>query len=106
MHQRTSEFVTIKSGVPQGSMIGPLLFCLFINDICSLEFHSNTKVSLYADDTALSNHGPDVPQVQQNLQKDFDLIEKWLEINDIIYTQVKPRLCSSVLKRKFRLKTR
>ena len=81
MHQSTSDFVTIKSGVPQGSILGPLLFCLFINDICSLEF--NIKLSLYADDTALFNHGSNVLQIQKNLQKDFDLITKRLENNDM-----------------------
>ena len=83
MYQCTSDFVTIKSGVPQGSILGPLLFCLYINDLCNLDFHPNTKISLYADDTAVFSHGYDVLQVQEILQKDFDLIVKWLENNDM-----------------------
>ena len=47
-----SECLKIRSGVPQGSILGPLIFCLFINDICNVNLHSYSKVSLYTDDTA------------------------------------------------------
>ena len=52
--QCSSDFVTLKSGVPQGSILGPLLFCLYINDMCNLNMDKQTKMSLYADDTACS----------------------------------------------------
>ena len=47
-----SDTVSVLSGAPQGSILGPLLFVLFINDIYdSVDEHSN--INLYADDTKL-----------------------------------------------------
>ena len=47
-----SEVLDVHSGVPQGSILGPLLFILFINDIYS-QLDPVTRINLYADDTKL-----------------------------------------------------
>ena len=95
-----SDFLTVKSGVPQGSILGPLLFCLYINDMCNLRFHENTKISLYADDTALFNYDINVEKVQKNLQQDFDLISNWFENNDMYLHSGKTKVMMFGPKRK------
>ena len=48
----TSDAVAVLSGVPQGSILGPLLFVLFINDIF-FNIDENSRIGLYADDIKL-----------------------------------------------------
>ena len=50
MNGSYSEFANIESGVPQGSVLGPLLFLVYIND---LEKHIKSNVKFFADDTML-----------------------------------------------------
>ena len=64
------------------------LFCLYINDMYNLNRDKQTKCSLYADDTAVSNNNVSLLKVQENLQRDFDLIFQWLENNDM-YLQLR-----------------
>ena len=47
-----SESVDVLSGVPQGSILGPLLFVLFINDIYA-NIDNDSKIALFADDTKI-----------------------------------------------------
>ena len=95
-----SEYLTVKSGVPQGSILGPLIFFLYINDINNLTFHNNSKVSLYADDTVIFNNSNVFSEVQQNLQNDFDLICKWFDINEMYIHPQKTMVMSFGSKRK------
>ena len=96
----SSNYLTVQSGVPQGSILGPLIFCLFINDICKLSFSSQSKISLYADDTAIFNKDSDHSQIQINLQRDFDLIVKWLKYNGMYIHPDKTKVITFGPKRK------
>lgn len=51
-------------GVPQGSILGPLLFTLYVNDFPSV---CNNKMIMYADDTVVYSHGKTVEDVAQKL---------------------------------------
>jgi len=65
----------VHSGIPQGSILGPLLFVLFINDMFSV-VNNNTNIALYADDTKIWREiNRDVDQIE--LQKDIDGLYQW-----------------------------
>ena len=79
-HQRVgingsySEYSKIQSGVPQGSVLGPLLFLIYIND---LEKNLKSQVKFYADDTMLYSIVKNPTQSAADLNHDLDLIQKW-----------------------------
>ena len=68
-----SRWSAVTSGVPQGSVLGPLLFLLYINDMPDFV---QTSVKLFADDSKL--YGPvDSPCSRQRLQEDIQHLEEW-----------------------------
>ena len=68
-------------GVPQGSVIGPLLFLIYVNDIAELNLKS--KISLFADDTVIYISSKDINYVKCQLQMDLDVISKWCCYNKL-----------------------
>ena len=77
----TSETLSVKSGVPQGSILGPLLFIIFINDMFEC-ISEGTNITLYADDTKIwrvINFSEDHFILQDDINKLYD----W-SINNII----------------------
>ena len=69
-----SEYANIKSGVPQGSVLGPLLFLVYIND---LENNIKSNVKFFADDTMLYSVVKDPIVTAVDLNHDLDSINQW-----------------------------
>jgi hypothetical protein len=77
-----SEKFQLTSGVPQGSILGPLLFILYINDIDDRLNCAN--IIKYADDTVLFLAGRDVGEIEEQLTKENAKVAQWLDENDLI----------------------
>ena len=71
-----SEYSGIESGVPQGSVLDPLLFLIYIND---LERNNKSNIKLFADDTMLFSLVKDPDISALDLNHDLDIIRKWAE---------------------------
>ena len=76
-----SEIEQINHGVPQGSVLGPLLFLLYINDLHAAIKYST--VYYFADDTNLLNINSSPKQLQKHLNIDRKQLYKWLLANKI-----------------------
>ena len=74
LNGQTSSWRPILAGVPQGSILGPLLFLIYINDLPN-ELKSNAK--LFADDTSLYSVVKDPTVSAFELNHDLDIISKW-----------------------------
>ena len=81
-----SEWCKILLGVPQGSILGPLLFDIFINDI--FYFIQDAYICHFADDNSLYSIEDNLKEVKTILKKNFELIQGWFYEN---YMVLNPR---------------
>ena len=77
MNNKCSGSEHISFGVPQSSILGPLLFLIFINDLPLALKHVVTSTDLYADDTTLYDIQSSMETLQRNLQNSLILLNKW-----------------------------
>lgn len=71
----------IETGVPQGSILGPLLFIIYVNDLSACLQHSTAN--MYADDTAFYIGNKDINIVRECLQEDTEYVHDWLNSNKL-----------------------
>ena len=90
-----SHWAPVISGVPQGSITGPVFFLLYINDLSNVV---STQVKMFADDTKLygpANNKEDCQKIQQDLNELSTWAQTWLlKFNSKKCTVL--RLCESV----------
>lgn len=81
MNGKTSSLQVINIGVPQGSVLGPVLFMLYINDLS--QFVSLSTCNLYADDTVIYCGGEDATTVENKLQQSVNTVSQWYTSNHL-----------------------
>ena len=77
-HSRRSSLLRLKHGVPQGSVLGPLLFSVYVND---LPLYLRALCELFADDTTIHTSNSDINVVHDTLQNSIQELVKWTELN-------------------------
>ncbi len=75
-----SDVVKVTSGVPQGSVLSPLLFLIYVNDLCNVTLSHGSKVTMYADNLVLYKV-IDIDSALICLQDDINNIVQWARSN-------------------------
>lgn len=75
LNQIISGTAAVPSGVPQGSILGPILYLIYVNDIGGLDCKSN--IIMFADDTALYYSGSDPSKVCKTVEKDLSIVSQY-----------------------------
>lgn len=70
---------TVTYGIPQGSIIGPLLFLIHINGVHQIGLRGD--LSLYADDTCIFYYGNSIDSIISEAQSDLDVLNVWFQQN-------------------------
>ena len=86
-----SDPVQVTSGVPQGSVLGPTLFILFINDI--VDCVTNSTIRIFADDTLVYRPITN-PNDMTILQTDLDNLFQWGQSNGMLFNAKKSNIVS------------
>ena len=73
----SSDYVPVSSGVPQGTVLGPLMFLIYVNDITE---NISSKLRLFADADYLLYRSMKTEQDSFQLQKDLDTLSQWATI--------------------------
>ena len=77
-----SQFLKVTQGVPQGSVLGPLFYIIYANDLSKIV--KNCEIALYADDTVLFTANKDFNKSVSRLQADLESLNVWCLDNGIL----------------------
>ena len=77
-----SNELPINIGVPQGSILGPILFLIYINDLPNIFI--NCKCHLYADDTTIYCRAKTTHEAEKCLQSNLDRVSRWFQENQLV----------------------
>ena len=81
INDSNSDCLDVKCGVPQGSILGPALFILYVNDMCNVS--KSLKSIIFADDTNLFYAGKDLNEVCELVSRELDILHMWFQVNKL-----------------------
>lgn len=95
-----SDLRTVTCGVPQGTVLGPLLFIIYVNDL--LEIDSESKMASFADDGVMFYSADSWEGLKTKTENDFGEIGKWFQLNKLTLNVQKTKFltfasCANVL---------
>lgn len=96
-----SSFKTVTLGVPQGSVLGPILFLIYINDISNIFL--NSKTILFADDMTIYLIGPSPEQLVMSANEELTKLHQWCLSNRLTINTDKTHFMIFTCKRHFNL---
>ena len=84
-----SDTLGVSYGIPQGSVLGPLLFILYTNDLPKSLLHCKTV--LFADDTTVYFHSSSLDKVFERVTSDLSLLSDWFKVNQLSVNPTKTK---------------
>ena len=87
---KKSDLLPVTCGVPQGSVLGPLFFLVYVNDIQNAV--TNCGLKLYADDTVLYQPGVNCLEASTKLQTSVNLFKEWCDANALTINASKTKV--------------
>ena len=87
----TTSLLPINQGIPQGTIVGPMLFLKFVN--YAPLYVQNSSMNIYAHDATLvsSSRWDNTSPMNNNIQKDFESIQRWAIMNKMIINEYKTK---------------
>ena len=86
----SSEWSEVSMGVPQGSILGPLLFLIFVNDLPDAV--EDCSINLYADDITIYSSDKDPTKLGDRVEKDLGRVAVWIDTNGLRMNVAKTQL--------------
>ena len=101
----SSSVGSLTHGVPQGSILGPVLFCIYINDLPLCLDKDKARCDLFADDSSIHAKAKSIEKVELVLQNSLNKIDVWCNVNRMILNSGKTKSMVVTTRQKHQLET-